>query len=181
MDPRLSILAALALAAVTLTSTQADAQRRRYPDNHIQGVRPEVHFDAGFHGFLGAGFDLEIPIIPDGVLSAMDDEIALVPGIDLLFFDYRHNGDHGLGVAPNLTAQWTFYVSDKWSVFPEVGFTILFATEKDHPYFHGYGKKGKHLYADPVGAFGARFHFSDRNAVVFRIGYPFGGQIGITF
>ena len=170
----------LALTAFGFGADTAAAQRA-FTQNHIHGVRPEIHFDAGFHGYLGAGFDLEIPIVPDGVLRGMDDEIAIVPGFDFLFYDFVHDGPHGLGFAPQVTAQWTFYVSRRWSVFPEVGATVLITTEKDHPYFHRYGKKGKHFYADPVGAFGARFHINQRNALVFRIGYPFGGQIGFTF
>ena len=172
----LGLLCAVWILGLSQTSS---AQRRTI--HHIQSVRPEVHLDVGFHGFLGAGFDISIPIVPDGFLSNIDDELAIVPGLDFLFFDFHHDGPRGFGFAPNVTAQWNLYVSRRWSVFPELGVVVLITTEENHRYFHGYGKKAKHVYADPVGAFGARFHFSDRSALVFRIGYPFGGQIGITF
>ncbi len=173
---RIAVLAAAVVAAVVAPST-VEAQ-----GHHIRGLRPEVHFDAGLHGYLGAGFDLEIAIVPDGFLRGMDDELAIVPGLDFLFFDYRYDGDGygGFGVAPNLTAQWNLYISDKWSIFPELGFVVLFTTDDRNPYYRRYGPR-RNVWVDPVAAFGARWHFSDRNALTFRVGYPFGFQIGLTF
>ena len=178
MERTRTLLAATAVMAAALaipSTTEAQSHQ-------IEGVRPEVHFDAGLHGYFGAGFDLEIPIVPNGFLRGMDDELAIVPGLDFLFFDYRYDGDGygGFGVAPNLTAQWNLYVSNKWSIFPEVGFVILFTTDDRNPYYRRYGPR-RNVWADPVVAFGARWHFSDRNALTFRIGYPFGFQFGITF
>lgn len=174
-----TLLATLAVVVAALSASDAEAQRGRH---HIDGIRPEVHFDLGLHGYFGVGFDLEIPLVSDGFLDGVDDEFAIVPGLDFLFFDYRYDGDGygGFGFAPNLTFQWSFYVSDKWSVFPELGFVVLFTTDDRNPYYRGYGPD-RRVWVDPVAAFGARWHFSDRNALTFRIGYPFGFQIGITF
>lgn len=166
------------ICLVAVTTSEAEAQGR-----HIQGLRPEVHAGIGFHGFLSAGFDLEFAIVPDGFLSRMDDELALAVGFDVLFADFRRDRDdpHGFGFAPSVTAQWNFYLSDKWSVFPELGFTVLFLTEGNHRYYRGYGRGGRRGYADPVAGVGARLHFGGRLALVFRLGYPFGAQIGLNF
>lgn len=174
---RLSLPLVLALlgAVFLIDSSSAEAQSRP-----IQGVRPEIHLDAGFHGFLGVGFDLEIPIVPNGFLRNRDDELALVPGIDLLFFDARYRDqDRGFGVAPNLTAQWNIYLTRRWSIFPEAGATLLIGTDRGRFYRH-YGRD-RNVYADPVVAFGARFHANRRLAIVMRVGYPFGAQIGLNF
>ena len=178
-------LAAL-VAALALLPTNAQAQPRHYDaphihDNVIHGVRFEVHGDLGWRGFLGAGFDVEIPIVPNGFLPArgIHDEFALVPGFDILAYDFR-DGTHGVGFAPQLTAQWNLYVHPKWSIFPEVGAAVFFVSDQywyhDAPYRHG-----RRAFVDPVFAFGARRHFTDRVAVTMRIGYPFGAQAGVTF
>jgi len=173
----LFVAATAALVALLATPATTEAQQ-----HHIEGLRPEVHLDAGLHGYFGAGFDLEIALVPDGFISGIDDEFAIVPGLDFLFFDYRYDGDGhgGFGIAPNLTFQWNLYVSDKWSIFPELGFVMLFTTDDRNPYYRGYGPR-RNVWVDPVAAFGARWHFSERNALTFRIGYPFGFQFGITF
>ena len=159
-------------------SVDAEAQGR-----HIQGLRPEVHAGVGFHGFLSAGFDLEFAIVPDGFLRRMDDELALAVGFDVLFADFSRDRDdiHGFGFAPNVTAQWNIYLSDRWSVFPEAGFTVLFLTEGDHRYYRGHGRGGRRGYVDAVAGVGARLHMGERFALVFRVGYPFGAQIGLNF
>lgn len=156
-------------------SSNVEAQAHR-----IQGLRPEVHAGVGFHGFLSAGFDLEFAIVPDGFLRQMDDELALAAGFDLLFFDFYRdpNEPRGVGFAPNLTAQWNVYLSDKWSVFPEAGLTLLFVTEGR--YYRGYGNN-RRVYVDAVVGVGARYHLGPRVGLVFRVGYPFGAQIGLNF
>lgn len=168
------------LLAATAIPSDAEAQGR-----HIQGLRPEVHAGVGFHGFLSAGFDLEFAIVPDGFLRSMDDELALAVGFDLLFGDFGRRGDRddprGVGFAPNITAQWNLYLSEKWSVFPEVGITVLFLTEGDHRYYRGHGRGGRRGYVDAVAGIGARMHFGRRFALVFRVGFPFGAQIGLNF
>ncbi|MFT5353623.1 MAG: hypothetical protein ACI9KE_000823 [Polyangiales bacterium] len=170
------------LAFCLLINTTSDAQAQGH---HIQGLRPEVHAGIGFQGFLSAGFDLEFAIVPDGFLRGMDDELALAAGFDLLFADFGRYHDRddprGVGFAPNLTAQWNIYLSDKWSVFPEAGFTVLILTEGTHRYYRRHGRGGRAGYVDAVVGVGARLHMGRRFALVFRLGYPFGAQIGLNF
>lgn len=168
----------LCVAGCLLLASPAAAQGR-----HIQSLRPEVHAGVGFHGFLSAGFDLEFALVPDGFLRRMDDELALAAGFDLLFFDFAQDPDdpRGVGFAPNVTAQWNFYLSEKWSVFPEAGFTVLFLTEGAHRYYRRHGRGGRRAYVDAVAGVGARMHMGQRFALVFRVGYPFGAQIGLNF
>ena len=131
---------AVCLFAIAVLGTgvaPAEAQ-----SGHIHGLRPEVHTGIGFHGFLSGGFDLEIPIVPDGFLRSMDDELAIAAGFDLLFLDFAQDPDdpRGVGFAPNVTAQWNFYLNDRWSVFPEAGFALLFLTENSRRYYRRHGR-----------------------------------------
>jgi len=131
----------------------------------IAGVRPEVHLDLGFHGDIGFGARLDIPIVPDGLLMSAKDDLAISPGVDLLF----DHGDVWVGVP--IALQWNFYINQEWSVFPELGLALLFGDNHHH----------NDVAVDFLLAVGGRYHFNSRNALVLRIGWPIGLQFGITF
>jgi hypothetical protein len=133
----------------------------------IAGVRPEVHLDLGFRADLGIGMRVDIPIVPGGLLSTANDELAISPGADLLFDD----GEVWVGVP--IALQWNFYINPSWSVFPELGLALLL----------GHHHHGNHdgVAVDPLLAVGGRYHWNDRNALVLRIGWPVGVQFGVTF
>lgn len=155
-----ALLSSLLVGAACLVAwpTTADAQ--------IAGVRPEVHLDLGFHADIGFGMRIDIPIVQDGLIASANDDLAISPGADLLFDD----GHVWVGIPVAL--QWNFYIKQEWSVFPEIGLAVLFG---EH-----------HRHHDDVGvdfllAVGGRYHWSSRNAVVLRIGWPIGLNVGITF
>ncbi len=133
----------------------------------IDVVRPELHLDLGFHGDLGFGARIDFAIVPDGLLLSANDDLAISPGIDLLFDDGE------LWIALPVALQWNFYLSSNWSLFPELGFAILIDD-------HGRRDDGD-VHVDFLLAVGARYHWNARNAVVFRIGWPIGLQVGVTF
>jgi hypothetical protein len=163
--------AALALFAVfTFAGARASAQ----DDYRISGVRPEVHFSLGGHGDLGAGFRLDIPIVPDGFLRNNRDDFALSPGMDIQFYDLGHDDDDGDRVLliPQLAAQWNIYFPRAaWSIFPEAGVAVVV----------GDWAGNDNVHADPLFAFGARKHFNSRTALLLRAGWPTGFQIGVAF
>lgn len=130
----------------------------------IEGVRPEVHLDLGYHADIGLGVRVDIPIVPEGLLQSVNDDLAVTVGADLLFDD----GEVWVGIPVGL--QWNFYIKREWSVFPELGLALLFG-------------EGHHddVGVEPLLAVGGRYHFSARNALVLRIGWPIGLQFGITF
>lgn len=179
LDIRRMLQAAAALslvAAFSMVSGRASAQ----DDYRIRGVRPEVHFSVGGHGDLGAGFRVDIPIVPEGFLRNKRDDFALSPGMDIQFYDLDrgdpdddddHDGDSVL-LIPQLAAQWNIYFPRAgWSIFPEAGVAVVIGDWA--------GKDDVH--ADPLGAFGARKHFNSRTALLLRAGWPTGFQIGVAF
>lgn len=149
-------LACVISVASWVLATPASAQ--------ISGVRPELHLDLAIHGDPGVGARLDIPIVPEGFIDGTVDELAISPGIDLLF-----GGDLWIGLP--VAFQWNFYLERKWSVFPELGLALFVG---DHP-------KKDDIGIDLLVALGGRYHLTDRNALVLRLGYPFGLQFGVTF
>lgn len=169
-------------------SSVAHAQRGR----KIESVRFDVHLDLGFHGAFGIGGRADIPIVPDGLIEGVDDELAISPGIDVFFYSFSrychrgvcYAGDQTVAIWPLIAAQWNFYINELWSLFPELGLVMLI---NDDYYYYGYYDDDVYyadraaVYIRPFISFGARYHFNDRNALLFRIGWPAGLQVGITF
>jgi len=176
---RASALALFVLVSASFAVSDAAAQ----DDYRIHAVRPEVHLSAGGHGDLGAGFRVDIPIVPDGFLRNKRDDFALSPGLDIQFFDFQHDHhaedardeDHEVDnvlIIPQLAAQWNIYFPERgWSIFPELGVAPVI----------GAWDGGDNVHVDPLAAFGARKHFNRRTALVMRAGWPSGFQIGVSF
>jgi hypothetical protein len=164
-----SLVCALALG--TLVSTSVAQAQSAYG---IDGARPEAHLGIGWHGDLGVGLRVDFALVPAGLVDGVDDELALSPGADLIF-NHDHHDDHDdtLGVAVPLAVQWNFYL-DAWSLFPELGLALLW--NEHHGRHHDH-----HLHLRVLFSLGARYHFSSRNAVVIRLNWPLGLQIGLTF
>jgi len=175
-----SLIAAAGFAVLLLSTAPAEAQRGR--GHTIDGVRFDVHLDFGWHQAFGVGFRVDIPIVPDGLVDGVQDELALSPGAEFFFWNWRsrRNRDEYLyygdmGIWPLLALQWNFYLNDKWSIFPELGIAFFW-------YWDDFdGGRNTHFGAHPFLGFGARYHFSSRNALLMRINWPAGLQIGITF
>lgn len=134
----------------------------------IDGVRPELHLGLDWEAAIGLGARLDIPIVADGFIHSLTDELALSPGAELYFDDH---GDGELSIGGVLAAQWNFYLNPEWSVFPELGLTLIFR-DRD---------RGADLALRPLFAGGARYHFGRRNALLLRLAWPYGVQLGITF
>jgi hypothetical protein len=161
----LALLTALGCAGA-LAPSQAGAQQNA----RTGSVRFDVHLDVGWYRFFAVGFRVDIPLVTEGIVSRIDDELALSLGAELAWF-YTRNSDR-LGAYPVLALQWNFYVDPKWSIFPELGIAFFF--DPVHDTYYG-------AWIGPHAAFGVRYHFSARNALLLRAAWPGGFQVGITF
>jgi len=184
------VISALAVSAAALADpSPADAQRR-VRARKIDGVRFDAHLNAAWHAAFGVGMRIDIPIVEDGFIDGVEDEFALSPGFDAYFLSWsrrchQHGGDRhchgdtydGFAFWTGLLGQWNFYLSEDWSVFPELGFVVGFFDE----YYHDGFQDTARFFVRPSGSVGARWHFTDRNALLFRVNWPAGAQFGITF
>jgi hypothetical protein len=156
---RAFFLSACLLACPALASAQQSVM--------IDGVRPELHLGIGWGGQLGFGGRVDVPVAPQGALSGFDDEIALSPGGDV----YLHtSGDGHVAFDVVLPVQWNFYLDPRWSVFPELGAALGVGSRKR-------GEVALALFF----AAGVRHHLGRRNALVLRLAWPHGVQLGFTF
>ncbi len=168
----IAALAATSLAAVGTAQAQSPSSNA---SNHIGGARVDVHADLGGYGSFGAGFRVDVPLLREGFIQNTDDELALSVGLDGYFVNfYRDYYDGGPYLIPSIVAQWNFYIGDEWSVFPEAGLSLWVGDSK-------YLRRGTGFYAAPNIGIGARYHFSQRNALLARISSPTGFQLGLTF
>ncbi len=137
--------------------------------NRFSSFRVEAHLDFGWYGMLGVGVRLEVPLAPSGILTEVDDELALSFGAELFYF---YGPRAGPGVYPIVALQWNFFVGSNVSLFPELGVAFLFGPGRDA--YWG-------TFVAPFFGLGFRYHFNARNALLLRVSWPAGLQVGVTF
>jgi hypothetical protein len=199
-------LFALLSACLAPSVALADDTIRRPGEHPKYNVEIEPHLLLGWGGVagswsgsagIGPGVRFGIPIVENGFIPTINNSIAISFGADILYYGGGCGYANGLAVDCSawyfefpVTMQWNFYVSQRWSVFGEPG---LF------PYHAEFPNNGACYYAGPghstcayapsgfaqngvLPAFfaGARYHFSDKAALTFRVGYPT-ISIGVSF
>ncbi len=133
-------------------------------------LRFDIHAMLGYYAEVGGGLRVDIPLIRSGILDALDDDLSLTLGAEILYFYYDMYT--GLGVYPVLAFQWNFYISESWSIFPEIGATLVFAPHRERFY---------PSFIAPHAMLGVRWHISVHNTLFVRAGWPEGVQLGLTF
>lgn len=162
---------ALGLATPAFAAAQDEGQA---PDGGSgrREIRFDLHADVTWYAAVGVGGRIDLTIVPEGLLDGVDDDLAISPGVELFYF-WRHHD--GLALWPLLAFQWNFYLSERWSIFPEVGVVFLLLQEARNR-----ERYWKSVVA-PFGGFGARWSFNARNALLLRVSWPAGFQVGLIF
>jgi hypothetical protein len=161
----------LASACVALAlSSAAAAQDEPGNDGKFRDVVFDAHASLGWYDATGVGIRVDLPIAPTGILDTAEDDLRVSVGAELLWF--YHSSYSGAGTFPTVALQWTFYLTPQWSIFPELGAAFLFAPRRERFW---------RTFAAPLLGFGARYHFSARNAFLIRVDWPIGLQAGVTF
>ncbi|HEX4354133.1 MAG TPA: hypothetical protein VHZ95_14490 [Polyangiales bacterium] len=136
-----------------------------------QWTGDEVAVDDG----IGLGFRVSIPIMQDGPVPTLNNNLAIGFGLDWAHFG---GGCYGVSNACDeddiwvpVTLQWNFFLTQAISIFPELGLGFRDAI------FDGYlcsnGRcRGSDLEVQPILWFGARFRVLDQFALVLRLGTP---------
>lgn len=181
---------ALVIFAVVVAAWSVCTNTARAQSGRIQGpVRFDVHLGIGWQGSVGPGMRVDIPLSRDGLISSVNDELALTLGADVLFFAFdrynRHNPydhpprhsyyyhhyrhDHGdMTLLFPIALQWNFILSRSWTVFPEAGLAIT----------HHYS----HAHVLPNFGAGARLQFGGGSAaLLLRLTFPGAFQVGIAW
>ncbi|MBL9038571.1 MAG: hypothetical protein JNG84_08675 [Archangium sp.] len=156
---------AFSTATSSATLGAIDSER-----SDFSNFRVEVHLDFGWYSAFGGGLRLEVPLSHNGIIDGVNDEIALSFGAELFYF--YPSGSLGIGVYPILAVQWNFFVGSRVSLFPELGVAFLFGPSRAS--YWG-------TFIAPYLGLGIRYHFNARNALLARVSWPAGLQLGITF
>lgn len=160
----------LSLLFVATFSSYAQADRWKVERFNADRIRVNIMTGVGWYNDVGVGFRLEIPILANLVKGVPNDLRASVGGELRWFYHPKYDGFGGYPVA---VGQWNFYVTDRWSFFPELGFCGVFAPERKR--FWG-------SFIAPFAGGGARYTFNRHGtAVVFRLNWPAGIQLGVSF
>ncbi len=179
--------AILLAAALLLPCSAASAEViLKQPGRHDSSVELELHGIARVHervvygGFAGGlGLRVGIPIIRNGFISRLNNQVNINFGGDLLFWP-GYNAYVNLVVPVAL--QWSFYVAGVFSFFAEAGVALEWFPNADPARVAWWGSPWVGFW--PGLAAGARIHFG-QNArfptLTLRIGFPTGLNIGVSF
>jgi len=133
-------------------------------------LRIDVHFMIGYYAEVGGGLRLDIPIVSGGLIDGPDDDLTITVGAEVMYIYW--SAFEGIGVYPVLAFQWNFYLTEAWSIFPEVGATLIISSNREEWY---------DPFIAPHAMFGVRWHFSENNTIFVRAGWPAGVHLGVTF
>jgi hypothetical protein len=189
--------ALFAAAALCLVASPAFADRSiiKQPGNH-----PKYTFEAEPHALLGlwgvpgpgdgigigAGFRASIPLVDNGFVSSINNNVAISFGLDWVHYEIdnwcgrywrnqdvvycNYDDDFDIFWVP-VTMQWNFFLSENWSVFGEPGLGLRI---NDNHY-------DDDVDLDFVMYIGGRYHFSDDVSLTMRLGWPGAFHIGASF
>jgi hypothetical protein len=181
-SPALAVLLFLAATGSTVQSARAQeveievggGGRGSNGQAGARDLRVDLHGSLGWYSAVGVGFRVDITIVHEGLLEGVEEDLSISPGAELFWFWSRHYGETA-GLWPLFAFQWNFYLSPAWTIFPELGVVLFFL--QDSQYRERYWKS---LIA-PFAGFGARWWFSPNIALLMRVGWPAGIQVGIVF
>ena len=191
----LSLATFLAIGALAAQS-RADSTIKTpgdHPD-YVIDIEPKGNF--GFFGAwgnslgFGAGVRFSIPVMKNGFIPKINNNVAISFGADWLHYaggcGYYYAGYAGGSCGADylffpVALQWNFYVAKQWSVFAEPGLAIYHSFYDDYCGVYAVGSPAynacqnaqpSHTYVWPVFEVGGRWHASDKIALTLRVGYP---------
>jgi hypothetical protein len=191
------VAAVIAAAGVSMLARPALADHMIIKN---PGQHPDYVFEAEPHGLLslwgvpgpgsgtgiGVGFRGSIPIVKNGFVKTINNNVAISFGIDWLHYEVDNwcnrfrrgpggvlcgfDDDFSLVWLP-VAMQWNFFLSENWSVFGEPGFALRI--NDDH--------YNNDVDLDFVFYAGGRLHFNDTVSLTMRLGWPSALSVGVSF
>jgi len=152
----------------------------KHPENHPTAeLEPHANLGVVHRGYgsfkgsrglgdpdVGAGFRATILVMDPGFIPKLNNSAGITFGVDLMSCRFGCKDDFSIWTPVGLN--WSFYLTDDWSVFADGGVLL-----RSDSFYHG-------AYGDFFGMIGGRYHFSDRAALTMRVGYPF-VSVGVSF
>jgi len=156
VDPMVRAPTVVHLTPVATSGNEASiiGNPGEHPDYHLE-IEPHglLAFGGPFnawHGNLGAGVRASFPLIGNGPIPSVNNNLAIGVGGDFFVFN-------GAALFVPIVGQWNFFLLSHFSLFLEAGLGITFG--------------GLH-YVDPILGVGGRYHITDRLALTVRLEYP---------
>jgi hypothetical protein len=183
--------ALVALVLVTASAAaRADDTIQRPGDHPAYNFELEPHLllgsdDAYAWGGWGLGVRVSIPLVDNGFVSTINNNVAISFGLDIEHYDgcwYNGNCTATYFDFP-VVMQWNFYVAQRWSVFGEPGIVLYHGFIANCP--NGVDCPNGHPNGDDVGIepaiyLGGRYYLSNNVTLTARIGFP-SCSFGISF
>ena len=116
------------------------------------------NFDFDRNAGFGPGLRLSIPLVANGFIQTINNNVALGIGLDM-----AHYGPSSNVLWVPVVMQWNFYVTDVITAFGEPGGALRTASRQGHAQWH----------IDGVLQAGAKFMLSRNVGLTIRAGYPY--------
>lgn len=128
--------------------------------------RVDAHAALTWEADVGAGLRLDFPFMHRAQHQSSRDELAISVGADVSFVNF--DGSHQITSWPTIMGQWTLAVSERFSLYPEVGLVTCIQ-----------GSDWKGIY--PSVGFGGRLELIGDLTFMGRLGWPIAVSIGLTY
>ncbi|HEX6245008.1 MAG TPA: hypothetical protein VFZ61_29005 [Polyangiales bacterium] len=128
--------------------------------------RVDAHAALTWEADVGAGLRLDIPFMHRAQHQHSRDELAISLGADMSFVSF--DGSQRMIAWPTINGQWTLAVTERFSLYPEVGLVACIQ-----------GRDWKGIY--PNVGFGGRLKLVSDLAFMGRLGWPIAVSIGLTY
>lgn len=179
---------ALLFAWLTASGVQAQIGSPGHHQHYNVELEPHLVWqwtgdEAALDDGVGFGFRASIPIIQDGPVPTINNNLAISFGFDWAWFGecraYGGNCSENDFWVP-ITVQWNFFLTPVVSLFPEFGLGFRDAIFDYDVACGSRNCRGSSLEVHPVLWFGARFHLAQSFALTVRLGTP-SLQLGAAF
>lgn len=113
--------------------------------------------DFNNHAGFGPGLRLSVPLVDNGFIGKINDNVAIGFGVDWAHYD--RNAD---ALWFPVVLQWNFFITDVITAFGEPGISLRYSSNRDQPWN-----------LEGVFQVGAKFMFSRYVGLTVRAGYPY--------
>lgn len=190
------VLAAASLGVgLVVASGSAGAQSIiRQPGQHDHSIEIEVHgvlnwwgwgWGHAWSGGFGAGVRVGIPIMNNGFVSSINNDVRINFGADIVHWpNWNGWGFWYSSIYAPVALQWNFYFTQRFSLFAEAGLSpAIFIDHSGNCGRGGFCPGWNWWYLYPGTAVGFRVHGSGDGYPSFtlRLGFPTGLNLGVSF